>query len=63
LDFRNSRIPLINNIFNGLYPDYNALWFNDIGVLIYAIMFSNMYWPVLEFFMYYGIRLLYRMMD
>lgn len=23
-----------NNLFSGLYPDFNALWFNDVGVLI-----------------------------
>ena len=63
LDIRNTRFNFINRLFDGLYPDYNALWFNDIGNLIYAIMFSSMYWPVLEFFMYWGIRLLYRMLD
>lgn len=63
IDMRESKIPLINNIFNGLYPDYNALWFNDIGVLIFAIMFSNMYWPPLEFIIYYGMRLGFRMLD
>jgi len=63
LDIRSSKIPLIEHLFNGLYPEFNALWYNDIGVLIIAIMISNMYWPVLEFFLFYGIRLLYRMID
>ena len=53
----------LSNRFNGLYPDLNALWFNDIGVLVVAIMISNMYWPQLEFGMFWGIRLLYRMWD
>lgn len=35
LDFRNSKSFLVNNLFDGLYPEINALWFNDIGVLIY----------------------------
>lgn len=56
-------IPFVENVFDGLYPDFNALWFNDVGVLIVAIMISNMYWPPLEFFLFYGIRLLYRMID
>ena len=62
-DMRDSVIPLWNKLFSGLYPDFNALWFNDVGVLVVAIMMSNMYWPPLEFFMMWGIRLLYRMID
>lgn len=53
----------VDTLFDGLYPDFNALWFNDVGVLIVAIMVSNMYWPPLEFAMFYGLRLLYRMID
>lgn len=52
-----------NDIFSGLYPDFNALWFNDVGVLIVQIMISNMYWPPLEFVMFWGIRYLFRMVD
>lgn len=52
-----------DDVFDGLYPDFNALWFNDVGVLIVAIMVSNMYWPPLEFAMFYGLRLLFRMID
>lgn len=63
LDLRHSSIPIISTLFNGLYPEFNSLWYNDIGVLIYNIMVSNMYWPVLEFFIYYGLRLLARMID
>ena len=58
-----SHIPLASSLFDGLYPDFNALWFNDIGVLIISIMISNMYWPPLEFFLFYGLRLLNRMLD
>lgn len=58
-----STIPFLPTLFDGLYPDFNALWFNDIGVLIITIMISNMYWPPLEFFIFYGLRLLYRMID
>ena len=62
-DYRHAPTPGLNKLFSGLYPDFNALWFNDIGVLIVAIMVSNLYWPQLEFFMFWGIRLLYRMYD
>jgi len=44
-DYRDASNPYVGKLFSGLYPDLNALWFNDIGVLIVAIMISNMYWP------------------
>jgi len=44
-DYRNPNQPIMKKLFSGLYPDFNALWFNDIGVLIVQIMISNMYWP------------------
>lgn len=62
-DWRTVGNPILFRIFSGLYPDLNALWFNDIGVLIVGICIANMYWPQLEFFMFWGIRLLYRMWD
>lgn len=62
-DSRHTPIPFWNRVFSGLYPDFNALWFNDVGVLIVAIMVSNMYWPPLEFFLYWGLRLVYRIWD
>ena len=30
-DSRHWIIPFINNLFEGLYPDFTALWFNDVG--------------------------------
>ena len=54
---------LWGDLFSGLYPDFNALWFNDVGALVVAIMVSNMYWPPLEFVMFWGIRLFFRMID
>ena len=62
-DARNNRFTIWNEFFDGLYPDFNALWFNDVGVLIVTIMMSNMYWPILEYFIFLGLRLLYRMID
>ena len=44
-DYRGaSPLNLFSEVFDGLYPDFNALWFNDIGVLVVATMVSNMYW-------------------
>ena len=28
------RIPLWDNLFNGVYPDLNANWFSDVGVTV-----------------------------
>ena len=33
-DARNRGGWLWNSLFDGLYPDFNALWFNDVGVLV-----------------------------
>ena len=62
-DNRYSNSRFWDKLFSGLYPDFNALWFNDIGVLVTSIMISNMYWPLIEFPMMWGIRLLFRMLD
>ena len=62
-DNRHTNFKMFDNLFEGLYPDFNALWFNDVGVLVVKIMISNMYWPPLEFIMFWGLRLLYRMID
>ena len=53
-DSRHWILNFINKLFEGLYPDFTALWFNDVGRLLVAIMISNMYWPPLEFFLYWG---------
>ena len=62
-DIRHAGWDMWNKFFSGLYPDFNALWFNDVGVLVVAIMFSNMYWPLIEFPIFWGLRLLGRMFD
>lgn len=62
-DNRHSIHEAFDKLFSGLYPDFNALWFNDIGVLIIQIMISNMYWPPLEFIMFWGMRYLFRVID
>ena len=58
-----SPINIVNQMFGGMYTDLNAYWFNDVGVLIVSTMVFNSYYPALEFFMYWGIRYLYRAID
>ena len=44
-------------------PDFNSQWFNEIGSTLVAAMLFNVYWPVIEFFVFAGIRTLKRMLD
>ena len=62
-DSRESSIPLVKDFFGGLYPDYNAFWFNDVGVIIVETMFFNMLYPLIEFFLYWPLRFLARVWD
>ena len=62
-DWRESWLQIMNHFFKGLYPDFNAIWFDQVGRTICFVMLNNMIWPVLEFMIFYGIRLLRRMID
>lgn len=62
-DLRECRVDFFNQIFEGLYPDFNAVWFIDFGNLIVGVMISNMYWPPLEFFVFFGLGLIKKMLD
>ena len=58
-----NKIPLWDKIFNGVYPDINSNWYSDVGVTVCAALFSNMFWPLIEFWAYFGMRTVFRMMD
>jgi len=62
-DSRELDLPIIRSLFQGVYTDYNANWFQDIGLTIAATAFFNLYYPVIEFFGFWGIRHVYRMID
>lgn len=44
-------------------PDFNAQWFNNIGVTLAAAMLFNVYWPIFEFLTFWGMRSAFRVMD
>lgn len=44
-------------------PDFNDKWFNDIGSTLVGAMMFNIYWPVIEFFVFFGMRSTFRLMD
>ena len=43
-----------NQFFYGIYQDFNLNWFKDVSPLILATMTFNIYWPIIEFFLYYA---------
>ncbi len=49
--------------FSGAVPDFNSWWFSDIGNTLVGAMMFNIYWPVFEFFMWFGYRTLFRQLD
>ena len=62
-DSRELNIPIINTLFRGVYTDLNANWFDDIGASIASTMLFNLMYPPIEFFGFWGLRHLYRVVD
>jgi hypothetical protein len=48
---------------NGRFADFDSLWFNDIGSTLVGAMIFNIYWPIAEFFINFGMRFGYRLLD
>lgn len=54
---------LLGAIFSGSLPDFNSTWYDEIGYsMCYALLY-NVFWPIIEFFVYYGMREAFRMLD
>lgn len=47
----------------GPISDFNSNWFRITGNTLVSTMIFNAYYPILEFFMYYGMRLFFRLLD
>jgi hypothetical protein len=43
--------------------DFNSKWFSDIGVTLTGAMLFNVYWPIIEFFVFGAMRQAYRCLD
>jgi hypothetical protein len=54
---------VLGAIINGSLTDFNSLWFTDIGSTIVGAMIFNTYWPLFEFFAFWGMRTGFRMLD
>ena len=48
---------------DGGIPDFNTQWFRDIGATLVGAMLFNVYWPVVEFFVFFGMRTAFRLLD
>ena len=62
-DSRDSSIRVIQSFFGGIYTDINAFWFDDIGKKIVSTMMFNAFYPPIEFFGFFGLRYLKRVID
>lgn len=62
-NFQDSNIPLLGRFFNGQYSEFNAAWTVDVGHIIYSTMLTNSIFPIIDWFMYWSIRVLKRMWD
>jgi len=62
-DSREVDSPLLNTYFQGVYTDYNMMWFRDIGNTIAQTMFLNMFSPVIETFAFTFLRFGFRCAD
>ena len=58
-----SGIPFLDKITFGVHPNFSNKWYNDVGKSIISTMIFNIWWPVMEFFLYFSIRLVFRLWD
>ena len=62
-DSREVDSPLLNTYFQGVYTDYNMMWFRDIGNTVAQTLFLNMFSPVIETFAFTFMRFGFRCLD
>lgn len=57
-------IPFIGSLLKeGKHSDFTQKWYLDIGPIIVQSMIYNVFWPIIEFFIWYSVRFFYRFMD
>ena len=47
----------------GLHTDFSVSWYKDVGNVIISTMIFNIGWPIIEFFMFFGMRFAFRLWD
>ena len=58
-----SEQPITFWLTTGSLPDFNTGWFRGVGDIIVGAMVFNIYYPILEVFGYWGLRILFRCLD
>ena len=58
LTYANLKESLGISIFKGSYPDFTFGWYLDVGVPLVTAMIINAVFPLIEFAMWYGLRIL-----
>lgn len=58
-----SEQPVTFGATSGNIADFNMTWFNTIGNSLISTILFIAYWPIIEFFMYWGLRVLFRCLD
>lgn len=53
-------VPLFDT---GLYPDLTQEWYNDIGSSLVTTMLTASVFPIIEFFISFSLRSLFRLLD
>jgi len=48
---------------SGSISDFNSVWFKSVGNTLISAMIFNGVFPVIDFFMFFGLRLLFRLLD
>ena len=48
---------------NGAYSDFTYNWYIDFGIPLAGSMIFNSYFPIIEFFIFYALRVLMRIYD
>ena len=58
-----SEQPISFGLTTGSIPDFNSSWFRTVGEIIVGAMVFNVYYPIIEVLMYWGLRTLFRCLD
>jgi hypothetical protein len=56
-------IPILKDYLKGPYTDFTNDWYKDVGAIIIKTMAIASIMPVVEFFISYGTKTAFRMLD
>lgn len=58
-----TRIPILTEVFNGPYTDFNSAWFKEIAPIIVSTMLIGAFMPVIEFLIVWTLKWFLRGLD